>query len=167
MLPSIAPYPLPTTTELPANRVDWHLDPSRAALLVHDMQEYFVDAFGPDSPLMSEVVANIDHIRTVASAAGIPVYYTAQPPNQDPADRGLLTDFWGPGLGDDGRERIVDALEPGPTDTVLTKWRYDAFARSDFAELLEQQGRDQLIITGVYAHIGCLATATSAFMRDI
>lgn len=167
MLPSIESYPLPQTPQLPPNRVDWRLDTSRAALLVHDMQHYFVDAFGPESPLIATVVEHIAALRDAATAAGMPVFFTAQPPNQDPADRGLLWDFWGRGITDDGREAIVDELRPTSTDTVLTKWRYDAFTRSDLAEQLAQDGRDQLIITGVYAHIGCLTTATAAFMRDI
>ena len=62
---------------------------------------------------------------------------------------------------------IVEELSPGAEDTVLTKWRYSAFQRSDFAERLAAAGRDQLLITGVYAHIGCQATAQEAFMRDV
>ena len=33
--------------------------------------------------------------------------------------------------------------------------------------MLKESGRNQLIITGVYAHFGCMTTATDAFMRDI
>lgn len=167
MLPSIESYPLPTSQDLPTNRADWHLSTSRAALLIHDMQHYFVDAFGPSSPMITTVIKHISDLRDAATEAGMPVFFTAQPPNQDPADRGLLWDFWGKGITDDGREDIIGELHPCATDTVLTKWRYDAFTRSDLAERLVEDGRDQLIITGVYAHIGCLTTATAAFMRDI
>ncbi|NEE16626.1 isochorismatase, partial [Streptomyces sp. SID7499] len=37
-LPAIVPYPMPAADELPANRVDWTVDPARAVLLVHDLQ---------------------------------------------------------------------------------------------------------------------------------
>ena len=48
-LPSIQPYALPVEGEWPASRADWTLEPGRAALLIHDMQRYFVDAFTPDA----------------------------------------------------------------------------------------------------------------------
>jgi len=81
-----------------------------------------------------------------------------------------LNDFWGPGLtapAVHAQQRIVDALRPRSADIVLTKWRYSAFQRSDLAQRLQAMGRDQLMVCGVYAHIGCLATCLEAFMRDI
>ena len=39
--------------------------------------------------------------------------------------------------------------------------------RTDLAELLLPAERNQLIMTGIYAHIGCQATAVEAFTRDV
>ena len=171
-LPKIAPYSYREQEH--QNRVNWRVDPARAALLVHDMQRYFVRAFElerdgqplPDAQI-NIAIANIRRLLDAAHAANIPVYYTAQPPRQNPADRRLLTDFWGDGLQDDENAQILDELAPTEADTVLTKWRYSAFVRSPLEEQLKDLGRDQLIIGGIYAHIGCLTTALEAFMRDI
>lgn len=56
---------------------------------------------------------------------------------------------------------------PRDGDTLLTKWKYSAFVRTDLLERLREQGRDQLVVTGVYAHIGVLMTARYAWMRDV
>jgi bifunctional isochorismate lyase / aryl carrier protein len=165
-LPAIAPYPMPTADELPANRVPWLPVPSRAVLLVHDMQNYFLRAFtGAPIP---ELVDNIARLSASCRALGVPVVYSAQPGGQNAEQRGLQLDMWGRGVGAEPHdEAIVDALAPHADDTLLTKWRYTAFHRTGLAELLAATGRDQLIVTGIYAHIGCLMTATDAFMRDI
>ncbi|WP_028936988.1 isochorismatase family protein [Pseudonocardia spinosispora] len=171
-LPSIEPYALPRAEELPTGRVDWRPDPTRAALLVHDMQRYFLAPYVSDAGPVNTVVANIAALLGRSRELGIPVFYTAQPGRQSARDRGLLTEFWGDGIGavidaQPGAEDIVDELAPRPGDVQLTKWRYSAFQRSSFAEQLAELGRDQLLITGVYAHIGCQATAVEAFMRDV
>ena len=169
-LPRIEPYSLPEPTERPSGRVDWRPDPARAALLVHDMQRYFLAPYA-GSPI-PDVVGNIAALLAACRDNGVPVFYTAQPGRQDPADRGLLTDFWGDGIGaviddDPTAADVVDALAPRPGEAVLTKWRYSAFQRSTFAEQLASSGRTQLLVTGIYAHIGCQATAVEAFMRDV
>lgn len=163
----IAPYAVPGAADLPDNRVAWNVDPDRAVLLVHDMQNYFVEAYPADGPLAA-VVPRIDALRGAFADAGAPVVFSAQPPDQDPDDRGLLTDFWGSGLGAGAVDhRIIDELAPRADDVVLTKWRYSAFQRTDLRERMRELGRDQLVITGIYAHIGCLMTACEAFMQDV
>ncbi len=171
-LPRIEPYPLPGAGDVPAGRVDWRPDPGRAALLVHDMQRYFLAAYAPGAEPLAGLTRNVAALVAACRARGVPVFYTAQPGRQDPRDRGLLTEFWGAGIGavidaDPRASDIVDDLAPRPGDTVLTKWRYSAFQRSPLADRLAGLGRDQMVVTGVYAHIGCQATAVEAFMRDV
>ncbi|GLW93504.1 isochorismatase family protein [Actinokineospora globicatena] len=165
-LPAIAPYPMPTEPELPKNRVEWTPDPDRAVLLVHDMQNHFLRAFPSGSQPMLDLVANLRELRSVCRRLGVPVVFSAQPGGQTAEQRGLQLDMWGRGIGQDPADaQIVTDLRPGGSDRLMTKWRYNAFHRTELETLMG--GRDQLIITGVYAHIGCLMTATDAFMRDI
>ncbi|WP_175731033.1 isochorismatase family protein [Burkholderia ambifaria] len=165
-IPKIASYPMPA--ELPVNRVNWRFDPHRAALLVHDMQDYFLDFYDRAAAPVPTLVAHVRRLIDFARAAGMPVYYTAQPATQAAADRALLTDMWGPGVtAQPSRAAICDALAPASGDTVLDKWRYSAFRRTPLETCLREQARDQLAICGIYAHIGCLMTACDAFMRDV
>jgi len=167
-IPKLQAYALPTASDMPDNKVNWTVDPARAALLIHDMQDYFISFWGDNCPMMEQVVANIAALRQYCKQHNIPVYYTAQPKEQSDEDRALLNDMWGPGLTrSPEQQKIVDALSPDESDTVLVKWRYSAFHRSPLEAQLKATGRNQLIITGVYAHIGCMTTATDAFMRDI
>lgn len=167
-LPKILPYPMPGEADLPKNKVAWMADHSRAVLLIHDMQQYFIDAFTPDQSPVVELIAHIQNLRSCCAELGIPVIYSAQPGGQAPEQRGLLQDFWGSGINDGPyQKRFVDAVAPTERDLLLTKWRYSAFQKTNLHEMMREQGRDQLMICGIYAHIGCLLTATEAFMKDI
>ncbi|MEV8637996.1 isochorismatase family protein [Streptosporangium sp. NPDC051023] len=166
-IPEILPYPMPEADKLPANTADWRLDPDRAVLLVHDMQRYFLRPFAGRSPL-PELVRNAALIRRRCAELGVPVAYTAQPGGMTPEQRGLLKDFWGPGMtvAPEHRE-VVPELTPEPSDWILTKWRYSAFHKTDLLDRLRDSGRDQLICCGVYAHVGLLMTTVDALTFDV
>lgn len=168
-IPPAISYPMPAAHELPVDVTDWSVDPSRSMLLIHDMQNYFLRPLvaGGGSPY-SELVANIALLRDECLRAGVPIAYTAQPGGMSPDERGLLKDIWGAGMSTDDEDRaIVSELSPVPGNYVFTKWRYSAFHESDLSARLQQTKRDQLIITGVYAHVGVLVTACESFSRDI
>lgn len=167
-IPVITSYPMPTVADLPAHRMQWRIDPSRAVLLMHDMQRYFLDFFPAGRSPVTDLLQNTGRIRKAAARAGLPVVYTAQPGAMTRDERGLLYDLWGPGMGSDPAARAIAAeVEPDSQDVVLTKWRYSAFVRSRLAALLTEWNRSQLIICGVYAHVGCLMTANDAFALDV
>jgi trans-2,3-dihydro-3-hydroxyanthranilic acid synthase len=166
--PVVEPYIMPGVAEIPANRASWLVDARRAALLVHDMQKYFVRPFRRSATPHDELMSNVRRLRDACHDLDVPVVYTAQLGGMAPADRGLLRDFWGAGMSAAAEDRdIADEVAPASRDTVIAKWRYSAFHRSPLLTILQDHGRDQLILCGVYAHLGVLLTAFDAFSHDI
>ncbi|MER5644440.1 isochorismatase family protein [Streptosporangium sp. NPDC002524] len=167
-IPAIESYPMPTEDELPENIARWTIDPDRAVLLVHDMQNYFLSPFPHGEAPTTDLVENVATLRARFSTLGAPVVYTAQPGGMTDEQRGLLKDFWGAGMSADPEHRmIIDRLTPFGPDVVFTKWRPSAFCRTGLLDLLRERGRDQLVICGVYAHVGILMTAHEGFSQDI
>lgn len=167
-IPPVEPYPMPAEGDLPDNTVSWVPDPDRAVLLLHDMQEFFLRPFPRSGEPGCALVSNATLLRDRCAELGIPVAYTAQPGGMTPEQRGLLLDFWGPGMNPTPEDRrIVPGLESRPEDWKFTKWRYSAFHKSDLLERMRFHRRDQLIVCGVYAHIGVLMTAVDAYTNDI
>lgn len=165
---AVTPYPMPTPGELPTNIVRWAAKPDRAVLLIHDMQRYFVKPFPAGKPPAVELIHNTTVLRERCARLGMPVAYTAQPGRMTRYERGLLADFWGPGMRTDpADQQIIAPLAPADGDWRFTKWRYSAFFRSLLLQQMRDHGRDQIIICGVYAHVGILMTAADAYANDI
>jgi bifunctional isochorismate lyase/aryl carrier protein len=164
-LPAQIDYDAPLA-DLPVSRAPWTLDPCRAAVLVHDLQHYFLRPYHPASPALTGMLAATARVLSAARSAGVPVFYTAQ--DGDHSDRGLQRDLWGPGMPAEPANTGIDPrVAPLDGDVVLAKRRYSAFAKSDLADRLAAAGRDQLVIAGVYAGIGVTATAYDAFQREV
>ncbi|MFD9502573.1 isochorismatase family protein [Streptomyces sp. NPDC060035] len=167
-LPTVDSYPMPAGTALPRSHASWRIDPARAALLVHDMQNHFVGTFPAGRSPVVELVDNIAALRELAGTLGIPVVFSAEPAGQLPVQRGLVGEIWGPGVGDEpDAASIVAPLTPRAGEHLLANVRPNAFLRSHLGRLLRSKARDQLIICGVYAHRGVVVTAADAFMNDI
>ncbi|MBB5912157.1 bifunctional isochorismate lyase/aryl carrier protein [Nocardia transvalensis] len=167
-IPDVISYDIPSPDELPENIVDWTVDSRRSALLIHDMQNYFLRPLRAGGSPYAELVTNIGLLRAACRHAGVPVAYTAQPGGMTRTERGLLRDVWGDGMTTDETDRaVLTELTPGPGDRVFTKWRYSAFHASGLLEHLRELGRDQLIVCGVYAHVGVLVTACESYSHDI
>ncbi|MFC0821277.1 isochorismatase family protein [Moraxella marmotae] len=165
----IATYDMPTKNDFPKNKLHWQIDPDKAVLLIHDMQKYFLGFFDQDSTLIQTLISHIAELKRWAVNHNIPVIYTAQPHEQTFDQRGLLSDLWGDGItaAPVAQQYIHDDITPDVDDIIIDKWRYSAFERSNLYQTLKNWDRDQLLITGVYAHIGCTVTAINAFMQDI
>lgn len=165
-IPQIKPYTMPTFNQIPENVANWKIDPKRVVLLVHDMQRFFIERI-PLTP-RADLIKHIALLHEWCVTHSIPVAYTAQPGDMTEKQRGLLKSFWGSGMKADPSDRqIVDELTPASEDWLFTKWRYSAFYNSNLLQKMRESDRDQLIICGVYAHIGVLITSIEAFSNDI
>lgn len=161
-------YPVPAVIATQPPERSWRIDAERAVLLVHDMQHYFVRRFAADAEPARSLVGNLTRLVATARERGVQVAYTAQPGSMSGTQRGLLADFWGPGMQmTEGDRGIVPGIEPRAEDWVLTKWRYSAFQRTDLLDRFRAAGRDQLVVTGVYGHVGVLTTSLEAYSHDI
>jgi trans-2,3-dihydro-3-hydroxyanthranilic acid synthase len=165
-IPPFAPYDLPTQEKLPDNILQWAPDAERAVLLVGDMQGFFLDPF--DAQLRRKLVRNITRLRSRCRELGVPVAYSRYAAGMTEQERGLLMDYWGIGMSTDPAEcDIIPELAPAANDWIHTKVRYSAFFRSGLLERIRAEKRDQLILCGIYAHVGILTTAVEAFSNDI
>ncbi|WP_077796373.1 isochorismatase family protein [Streptomyces sp. JHA26] len=167
-VPVIHPYPMPGPDLDVENRVDWTVDPERSVLLVLTMQDFFLRPYARGTSPLDALLANCSALLATCRGLGVPVVHTVQPGTQAPGERGLLTDFWGKGLDDVLEDAaIARELAPDVSGTVLSTWRYSAFFGSGLERRLRRLGRDQLVICGVYAHLGCVTTAVDAFSHNL
>lgn len=165
-IPTEISYNLPNTHELPPNVAKWSIAPERAVLLIHDMQHFFLRQFA--ETLKAELVRQVALMRQWSVENNVQIAYSAQPGGMTESQRGLLKDFWGGGMEVSAADReIPHDITPTENNWVFSKWRYSAFFKSDLLAKMRQSGRDQLIITGVYGHVGILMTALESYTNDI
>lgn len=140
------------------------LEPSTAALLVLDMQQYFLD---PGShayiPAASSIVPRIERLQRAFLEKELFVLQTRHLNRL--GDAGQMSQWWRELIAaENPLSRLTHHLENRRV-SVLLKSQYDAFYNTSLEDDLKQRGITQVLITGVMTHLCCETTARSAFMR--
>ena len=138
--------------------------PDSSALLVLDMQRYFLDkqshAFVPSAPaIIPNLVVLIDAYRQ----RDLSVVFTRHV--NDLNNAGMMGKWWKDIITDNGPLSEIDSGLEVREGELLDKSQYDAFLKTDLEVRLKERGVTQVVICGVMTHLCCETTARSAFMR--
>jgi isochorismate hydrolase len=141
--------------------------PEKTALLIIDMQEYFVNpqarAFAPSS---RTIIQPIVRLKQAFKQKGLSVYFTRHGFSPEAGKERVIMRWWKESLRtDDPLYAIAPELQP-MGERIINKSNYDAFINSELPTILEKNGYQRLVITGILTHICCESTARSAFEND-
>ncbi|MBD3299174.1 MAG: isochorismatase family protein [candidate division Zixibacteria bacterium] len=152
----------------PFNQHEMTLNGEKSALLVIDMQQFFLDPASPTFtcgglailPIVKELVAAFRD-------ADRPVIFTRHVHHPDHLDSGIMG-WWWEGMCVEGtpESEIHPELAPLPQEKVVSKHRYSAFYNTDLETVLRCLKVEDLVITGVMTNLCCESTARDAYYRD-
>jgi nicotinamidase-related amidase len=137
----------------------WGPEMGKSALLILDMQKFFIDpqshAYIPSSDVIIPVIS------TIVELFNGPIFLTRHTQPED--DSNLMTEWW-----KDRIEGEPSQLHPEISKIngkVVLKEHYSAFHDTNLHQLLDELSIGSLIITGVMTDLCCETTARDAFMR--
>ena len=152
----------------PFNQHQMQLSKEKAALLVIDMQRFFLD---PASPTFTcgglAILPTLKRLIDVFRVSGRPVIYTRHVHHPDRLDAGIM-EWWWEGMCFEGspESEIHSDITPLPNEKVILKHRYSAFYNTDLETVLRCLKIEDLVISGIMTNMCCESTARDAYYRD-
>jgi ureidoacrylate peracid hydrolase len=155
------------------------LDPQRTALIVIDMQNFFLEPGQMvEVPAARDIVGNINRLAAATRAAGgtvvwvrmtldaeaLDVWSVFKSVNGTPESEHVFTSL----EHDKPAHRLWPDLQTEPTDLYVDKSRFSAFIQgsSDLQERLTERGIDTLLIVGTLTNVCCESTGRDAMMLN-
>jgi isochorismate hydrolase len=144
------------------------LSVNASALLVIDMQNYFLDkrcsAWMDATPA---IVPNVKRLIDEFRRRHLPVIFTAHAHENLEVDGGMMAQWWSELIMKGSFDaELCSELQPLDDEKVVFKNRYSAFYNTDLDTSLRSLGVEDLVITGVMTNLCCESTARDAFFRD-
>ena len=156
-------------------RVFERFEPARTALVVIDMQQFYV----ADVPPAVAIVPTINRLAQGFRARGAAVAWVSMTAGEGGRSLWPLyhEHFFSEAAAARHRDnltvgapghRLYDGLEVEPGDVHATKHRFSAFipGKSDLPEKLEARGIDSVAIVGMLTNFCCETSARDAMMLD-
>ena len=139
-------------------------DLNKAALLVLDMQNYFLEqdshAFVPSS---RTIILGLNQLISFMNNKNRPVIFTKHITSTDPDN--LMLKWWSDTISEEFNVSDISPYIDSTKSMMITKNHYSAFHNTGLKRILRELGVEQLIITGVMTHLCCETTARDAFMN--
>lgn len=143
-------------------------NPAKTALLVTDMQIFFLD---PQSPTFTcgglAILPRLKKLIAVFREKRLPVIYTQHVHHPDHIDSGIMG-WWWEGMCIEGspESHVHPEIAPNPGEKVIQKHRYSAFYNTDLETVLRVLKVEDLVISGVMTNMCCESSARDAYFRD-
>ncbi len=144
------------------------LNKDKSALLVIDMQKYFLNPASSEyTPAGLVILNNIKRLIDFYRRAELPIIYTRHAHHHNGTDAGIMK-WWWQGMCIEGtpESEVADEIAPLPTERQIIKRRYSAFYNTDLETVLRCLKVEDLVICGIMTNMCCESTARDAYFRD-
>jgi nicotinamidase-related amidase len=150
------------------NKHELKINKDKSALLVIDMQNYFLEVGSPAFTCGGPAI--LPALKQLISAfrnSNRPVIYTKHVHHPAGIDAGIMQ-WWWEGMCTEGspESEIYPDIAPLTHEKIVLKHRYSAFFNTDLDTVLRCLKIEDLVITGVMTNMCCESTARDAYFRD-
>src|SRR5512145_3470128 len=152
----------------PFNTHSMQLQRDKAALLVIDMQYFFLDSASPSYTCGGlAILPKLQKVIQAFRQANRPVIYTRHVHHPDQLDAGIMGWWWeGMCLEGSPESEIHQDIAPRQSEKVIFKHRYSAFYNTDLETVLRNLKVEDLVVAGIMTNMCCESTARDAYYRD-
>ncbi len=152
----------------PFNQHQMSFNKDKSALLVIDMQDFFLN---PESPTFTcggaAILPQLKRLIQAFRKAGRPVIYTRHIHHPDKIDAGIMG-WWWDGMCVEGspESEMHKDIKPLPNEKVVDKHRYSALYNTDLETVLRCSKIEDVVVSGIMTNMCCESTARDLFYRD-
>jgi nicotinamidase-related amidase len=150
------------------NEHEMRLNAARSALLVIDMQQFFLETASPSYICGgAAILPTLKRMITAFRSAGRPVIFTRHVHHPNDLDTGIMGWWWeGKCLEGSPESEIHPELVPMSGEKVVFKHRYSAFYNTDLETVLRCLKVEDIVVSGIMTNMCCESTARDAYYRD-